>query len=122
MESPSPRPRRRAMRRGFTLIETATAMIIISVAVVAMCGLLAAGTNANISGNEMTTAVNLAGTIHEIAVGLPLSDGGKPVIGPYRCVRWDLKWVVIFSANRWRQDSNFRIRRMDAASDRSDGR
>ncbi|HET6250799.1 MAG TPA: prepilin-type N-terminal cleavage/methylation domain-containing protein [Tepidisphaeraceae bacterium] len=79
----------RRNRHGFTLIETATAMMIISVAVVAMCELLTAGTSANIRGGELTRAVNLADTIHEIALGLPLDHAGRHVTGRFASV-WDL--------------------------------
>lgn len=81
--------RRSTPRRALSLIETMVAMVIITIAITAMCELLVAGTSANVSGNELTTAVNLAGTIHEIAIGLPLSHSGQAVIGPWHDV-WDL--------------------------------
>ena len=65
------------------------AMVIMTVAITALCELLAAGTTANISGNELTTAVNQANTIHEQAIGLPLSHSRDAVIGPWHDV-WDL--------------------------------
>jgi hypothetical protein len=43
-------------------------MMIMSIAVVAMCELVTAGTAHAVSGGELTTAVNLANTIHEGAV------------------------------------------------------
>jgi prepilin-type N-terminal cleavage/methylation domain-containing protein len=86
----STRVRRRLQPRpAFSLIETMVAMVIVTIAITALCGMLAAGTNANVSGNELTTAVNMAAAVHEIAVGLPLSNSGQPVIGPWHDV-WDL--------------------------------
>jgi len=87
--SPKAVQRRPGPRRGFSLIETMVAMVIITVAITALCEVLVAGTNANVSGNELTTAVNMAAAVHEIAVGLPLSNSGQPVIGAWRDV-WDL--------------------------------
>jgi prepilin-type N-terminal cleavage/methylation domain-containing protein len=87
--APSPKPPGRGLRRGFTLIETTIAMLVISVGVVAMCGLLTAGTAANASGTELTTGVNLAGSVHEMALRLPLRQAREPDIGPYRTL-WDL--------------------------------
>src|SRR5688572_23339671 len=60
--------RRHATRRGFTLIESAMATVIIGVAFTALLSLLAAGTVSNKEGTELTTAINLAGNIHEAAV------------------------------------------------------
>jgi len=65
-------------RRGFTLIETSMAMVIIGVALAAVLQLLAAGTNSNIAGKEMSTALNLANNIREIASGLAYTDAGNP--------------------------------------------
>lgn len=62
-----PRPRRRGPR-AFTLIETAIATVIIGVAFTAMLQLMAAGTVANRESTELTTAINLAGNIHEAAI------------------------------------------------------
>ena len=64
-----PRPRaHRAWRRGFTLIEAAIATVVIGVGFTAMLQLLATGTVANRQAAELTTALNLAGNIHELAV------------------------------------------------------
>jgi hypothetical protein len=60
-------PRRRA-RKGFTMMEAATATVIIGVGFVAMLELLAAGTGTNARSAELTTAINLAANIHEAAV------------------------------------------------------
>ena len=65
-------------RRGFTLMETALAMVIIGLAVASMLRLLATGTGSNIAGNELTVAVNLANNIHEIAIGLAFTDPNSP--------------------------------------------
>lgn len=86
--SPTPGGRRRTPRRAFTLIETSVAMVIVTVAITAMCELLAAGTNANVAGNELTTAVNLANTIHEIARA-PLNADADGVVARIRQNLWD---------------------------------
>lgn len=65
-------------RRGFTLIESALVTVIIGVGVIAMLQLLAAGTVSNSAGAEMTTAVNLANNVHEIAYGLAFFDPEQP--------------------------------------------
>ena len=82
-------PKAARPRRAFTLIETMMAMVIMTVAITALCGMLAAGTQANVGGTELTTAVNQANTIHEIAIGLPLAHSQGAVIGPWHDV-WDL--------------------------------
>jgi prepilin-type N-terminal cleavage/methylation domain-containing protein len=64
-------PRR---RRGFTLIEAAMATVIIGVAFTAMLQLIAQGTEANNDGTELTTAINLAGNIHEASVRVAYVD------------------------------------------------
>ena len=64
----------RRRRRGFTLIEAAMATVIIGVGFTAMLQLLAAGTVANKEGTELTTALNLAGNIHEAAVRVGYAD------------------------------------------------
>jgi type II secretory pathway pseudopilin PulG len=55
-------------RGGFTLIEAAIATVIIGVAFTAMLQLIAKGTEANGEGTELTTAINLAGNIHEASI------------------------------------------------------
>jgi prepilin-type N-terminal cleavage/methylation domain-containing protein len=66
------RPGRR--RSGFTLIEAAIATVIIGVAFTAMLQLIAKGTEANGEGTELTTAINLAGNIHEASIRVAYDD------------------------------------------------
>jgi type II secretory pathway pseudopilin PulG len=61
-------------RGGFTLIEAAIATIIIGVAFTAMLQLIAKGTEANGEGTKLTTAINLAGNIHEASVRVAYVD------------------------------------------------
>jgi type II secretory pathway pseudopilin PulG len=79
--SRSPLGGRRAFRRGrgssrggFTLIEAAIATVIIGVAFTAMLQLIAKGTQANGQGTELTTAINLAGNIHEASIRVAYVD------------------------------------------------
>ena len=65
-------------RRGFTLIETGLATIIIGVGVTALVQLLAKGTISNIDGADLTTAVNLANNIHEMTYALSFADPVTP--------------------------------------------
>ncbi|HWE92867.1 MAG TPA: prepilin-type N-terminal cleavage/methylation domain-containing protein [Tepidisphaeraceae bacterium] len=71
-------------RRGFTLMETAMATVIVGVAVVATCELLATGTTSNIDATELTTGVNLANNIHEIMVDVPFVDPNAPTSTSYK--------------------------------------
>lgn len=64
--------------RGFTLLETALTTVIIGTGVIALIQLLAAGTMSNGSATELTTAVNLANNIHEIALALPFINPNNP--------------------------------------------
>lgn len=57
-------------RRGFTLIEAAMATAIIGIGVVSMLQLLAVGTVSNADSNALTTGLNLANNIREMAQGL----------------------------------------------------
>ena len=54
-----------ARRRGFTLMETALAMVIIGVGLLAMLELIAAGTASNVDGVNETMGMNLAKNIRE---------------------------------------------------------
>ena len=70
--------RRFQLRRGFTLIEAALVLAIISFGVLAMLQLLAAGTVSNSEGAEMTTAMNLAKNVREMCVGMHCVDPTTP--------------------------------------------
>ena len=65
------------------------AQMIIGLAVAAMAQLLLAGTQANVGGAELTTAVNLASPMHDLAFGFGIPNGERGVIGRYRSV-WEL--------------------------------
>ncbi len=71
---PHPRKRRQSRGRGFTLIEVAIATVIIGVGFTATLQLLAAGTVANKEGAELTTAIHLAGNIHEASLRTPYDN------------------------------------------------
>src|SRR5687768_17880236 len=64
----SPYSRQRSRAGGFTLIEVAMATVIIGVGFIATLQLLAAGTVSNKEGTELTTAIHLAGNIHEASL------------------------------------------------------
>src|SRR5882724_10957856 len=66
--------RRSPARRGFTLLETGLATIIIGMGVVAIVELLAKGTMSQIEANDLTIAVNLANSIHELTYNLKFTD------------------------------------------------
>jgi type II secretory pathway pseudopilin PulG len=70
--------RAQASRPGFTLIESAMVTAIIGFGVVGMVELLAAGTNSNSEGAELTTAVNLANNVREISMGMAFRDPQLP--------------------------------------------
>ncbi len=65
---------RRRSRRGFTLLETGLATIIIGLGVVSIVQLLAKGTISQIEANDLTIAVNLANNIHELTYNLKFTD------------------------------------------------
>ena len=73
-----PTPIRHGPRRGFTLMETGLATIIIGVGVKAVMELLANGTTANYDGAEQTTAINLAKNIREMCLNLSFTDPVTP--------------------------------------------
>ena len=58
----------RRQRRGFTLIEASMTTVIVGIGVLALMELLASGTVSNVRGTEMTTGVNLAKNIRELAL------------------------------------------------------
>ena len=70
----TPNWRGRTRRGGFTLIEAGMATVIIGVAFTAMLQVLAAGTLSNREGTALTTAIHLAGNIHEASVRTPYAD------------------------------------------------
>ena len=57
------------IRRGFTLIEAAIVTVIVGIGVVGLMELLAAGTMANITSKQTTTAVYLANNVNEMMQG-----------------------------------------------------
>lgn len=63
--SPLKRPGPQARARGFTLLETAFATMIVGVAMVALLQLLAAGTVSNNEATDRTTAAALVANVHE---------------------------------------------------------
>jgi prepilin-type N-terminal cleavage/methylation domain-containing protein len=67
-------PARSCARHGFTLIETAMAMVIVGVAIVASMRLFAACSIQNRASTQMTTAMLLAGNVREAMIGLSFSD------------------------------------------------
>jgi prepilin-type N-terminal cleavage/methylation domain-containing protein len=75
---PTPAQRLKRRRRGFTLMETALATIIVGVGVMAIVELLAKGTQANNSSNDMTTAINLVKNVHEFGLKLAFTDPNTP--------------------------------------------
>lgn len=75
-------------RRGFTLIEAAMVTVIIGVGVVSMLQLLAAGTQSNSEGTELTTSINLANNIREMSLGLAYYD---PQANPANPFVWNTK-------------------------------
>jgi type II secretory pathway pseudopilin PulG len=68
------RSSRTARRGGFTLIEAAMATVIIGVAFTAMLQLIAKGTESNGDSTSLTTAINLAGNIHEAGIRVGYDD------------------------------------------------
>jgi len=59
-------------------MEAAMVTVVIGVGVLSLVELLAAGTMSNSKGTELTTAVNLAGNVREIATGLAFQDSTYP--------------------------------------------
>jgi prepilin-type N-terminal cleavage/methylation domain-containing protein len=64
--------------RGFTLLETALATVIVGVGVMATMQVMAAGTMSNDAAGNMGTGVQLAHNVRELSLGLPFAD---PVYG-----------------------------------------
>src|SRR4051812_24089164 len=59
-------------------MEAAIVTVVIGVGVLSLVELLAAGTMSNSKGAELTTAVNLASNVREIATGLAFQDSTYP--------------------------------------------
>ena len=57
--------------RGFTLIEAAIVTAIVGFGIVGMLTLIASGSMANTESTELTTAMGLAGNIHEMSASTP---------------------------------------------------
>jgi len=74
----TPKTSRINRRSGFTLIEAALVTTIISFGVLAMLQLLAVGTVSNNDGAEMSTAINLAKSVREMMIGMPIADPVTP--------------------------------------------
>lgn len=68
----------RPARRGFTLIEASLTTVIIGVAFVAMLQLFAAGTNAQATGAQLTSGINIAKSVRELSVGMAFSSPATP--------------------------------------------
>src|SRR5688500_4836529 len=92
-----PRP-----RRGFTLIEAAIVTVVVGVGIVGMLQLLAAGTLANTESTELTTALNLAGNVHEMSLSVPYQNimtlDGQQYSPPI-----DSKKQTISALTNWKQ-------------------
>src|SRR5690349_710230 len=69
-----PRRARNRRRGGFTLIEASLATVIIGVGFLSTLTLIAAGTRANLQGAEMSTGVNLARSMREMALQRPYTQ------------------------------------------------
>jgi prepilin-type N-terminal cleavage/methylation domain-containing protein len=70
--------RLRHARPGFTLIESAVAVVIVGVGIVAMLGAMASGSRVNAQARETTQAIFLAQEIREWTLRLPYRDPNDP--------------------------------------------
>jgi len=98
---PIPPPRRAQPRRprGFTLVEAALTMVIIGTGVLAMLQLLAAGTMSNGAATELTTAVNLANNVHEIALALPFTCPANPTSTTFKDTGGPANYTYVWDMN-----------------------
>lgn len=99
-QKPNPRPlaaRRRS--RGFTLVEAALTMVIIGTGVLAMLQLLTAGTMSNSAAAELTTAVQLANNVHEIAVALPFKSTTNPTSTTFKDTGGPANYTYVWDLN-----------------------
>lgn len=74
----SPPPTCRARRGGFTLIEAALTTVIVGVAFVAMLSLFATGTSVQKTSAELTTGMNLAKNVREMAMTMSFTSTASP--------------------------------------------
>jgi len=72
------RPRLQSRRRGFTLIEAALTTVIVGVGTVGMIELLASGSVANATANDLTLGQTLANNIHEMLQTSPTFNFASP--------------------------------------------
>jgi hypothetical protein len=70
---------RKRRTRGFTLLETGLATVIVGLGVLATMQLFAACAQQNSHSDRMTIAMNIAANVHEATVGLTFND---PATGP----------------------------------------
>src|SRR5437773_5964525 len=98
----TPTNRNGRLRRGFTLMEAAIVTVIVGVGIVGMLELLASGSMANGQSTELTTAMGLAGNIHEMSLGVTytsiLTLDGLNYTPPV-----DARKVAISDLPNWRQ-------------------
>lgn len=89
----------RCRSRGYTLIETALATIIIGTGIIATMQLMAAGTMSNSAATELTTAINLANNVHEIAVGLPFVNSANPNSTTFKDAGGPVNYTYLWDMN-----------------------
>ena len=73
--------------------------MIIGTGVIATMQLMAAGTMANSTASELTTAVNLASSIHEIAMGLPFTSSTNPSSTTFKDSGGPLNYTYLWDMN-----------------------
>lgn len=88
--------------RGFTLIEASLTMIIIGVGVASMVQLLASGTVNNIESAELTTGINVAKNVREIALQKSMTEL-IAMNNTYHEPPWDSRSASITDLPTWRQ-------------------
>jgi|SRR5579859_1711260 len=99
-KKPITRPRAaRRLPRGFTLVEAALTMVIIGTGVMAMLQLLTAGTMSNSSAAELTTAVQLANNVHEIALSLPFTCAANPTSTTFKDSGGPANYTYVWDIN-----------------------
>lgn len=67
-------------RRAFTLIEAMIVTVIVGVGIVGTLQLLAVGSQSNVYGAEVATAINLANNVRELSLNLDYFDPQQPTI------------------------------------------